>query len=154
MIAIDLHTVQTWSHDHGYALSGFGLPAFRDIEHCDTFDIPPDAGQRVALVREHLSVFREEVEICVWLHYWSVWPSGQWHHIFDRFRLSYGVAETLIAKPGHLIPKAEFEVAISIVVYSVLMLWDCHVLGVSGRPFLFYCHDEYGKRGEQSGLSQ
>jgi len=146
MTAFDLAGVQAWSKAHGYALNDRRLPALRDVEHCDVFDILPDAGRRVALVRRHLSIFEEEDEVCVWLWEWNVWPSSQWHHIFERFRMSYGVHEPLSTMPGHLIPKGEVEAAVSSAVYSVLMLWDCHVLGASGRPFLFYSHDEYGKK--------
>ena len=147
MNAIDLASVRAWSQQHGYALSDRGLPAFRDANDCSVFDIPPDAGRRVAMVRGHLLAFHEEDEICVWLYDWNVWPSGQWHHTFERFRLSYGVSESLDSKPGHLIAKSDSAAASSIVTYAVLMLWDCHVLGASGHPFLFYSHDEHGKSG-------
>lgn len=147
MTAIDLPTLKEWCQKRGYDLGGRGLPAFRDTDNCETFTIPPDAGQRVALVRTHLAQFSNEDETCLWLDDWSVWPSGQWHHAFERFRLSYGISEPLISRPGHLVLKGGFEAAISVAVYSVLMLWDCYVLGSSGRPFLFYSHDEYGKKG-------
>jgi hypothetical protein len=90
--------------------------------------------------------FRAETEICVWLYDWDVWPSGQWHHLFQRFRASYGLADDLLSRPAHVVRGEEIEAATSIAVYAALMLWDCHVLGASGRPFLFYSHDEFGKR--------
>jgi hypothetical protein len=153
MTAIDLPTLKNWCQRRRYALGDHGLPAFRDTEDCETFTIPSDAGQRVALVRNHLGWFAEEDETCLWLADWSVWPSGQWRHTFDRLRLSYGISEPLVSRPGHLVVKGDFEAAISVAVYSVLMLWDCYVLGSSGMPFLFYSHDEYGKRGEQDGAA-
>jgi hypothetical protein len=93
-----------------------------------------------------MDAVKEEAEICVWLYDWSVWPSGQWEHLFHRFRASYGITEDIMSRPAHHVRPEEFEAATSIAIYSILMLWDCHVLGASGRPFLFYSHDEYGKR--------
>jgi hypothetical protein len=66
--------------------------------------------------------------------------------------LSYGIEAPLIAAPAHRIPKAEFDAVVSIVVYSVLMLWDCYILSASGHSFLFYSHDEYGKRVANKAL--
>lgn len=146
MKALERHAIEMWSESRGYGLNARALPALRDCDELERFTIPRDAGQRVALVRGHMRAFQDEDEVCVWLHDWSVWPSGQWEHLFRRFRASYGISESLEERPGHLIRKKEFDAAVSTVVYSVLMLWDCHVLGSSGRPFVFYSHDEFGRK--------
>jgi hypothetical protein len=146
MKAIDRRAAEEWAVAHGYTLNSRGLPGLRDSDQIERFTIPKDAGQRVALVKGHMRAFRDEEEVCIWIYDWSVWPSGQWEHVYDRFRLSYGISGTIADYPAHIIPKIEFEAAISTVVYSVLMLWDCHVLGLSGRPFAFYSHDEFGKK--------
>ncbi|MGO8752489.1 MAG: hypothetical protein ACLQNE_41650 [Thermoguttaceae bacterium] len=80
----------------------------------------------------------------VWLDDWSVWPSGQWHHLLERFRLSYGCQEHLIDKPAHIIDKAEVDAAVSIAIYAILMLWDCYVVADSGS-WVYYSHDEIGR---------
>jgi hypothetical protein len=146
MRALDRSGAEEWCRAHGYGLNSRSLPALRDSDDCITFPIPADASQRVGLARSDMEAFKEEEELCVWLHDWSVWPSGQWEHLFRRFRASYGIAEDLIARPAHLVSREEFDAAVSIAVYSTLMLWDCHVLGASGRSFLFYSHDEYGRK--------
>lgn len=146
MQALTSLMLQRWAESHGYALDERGLPALRSATDLERFPIPSDSGGRVALVRRHLRAFQSEAEVCVWLHDWDVWPSGQWHHLFQRFRLSYGISESLDECPGFVIPTASFDAATSAVVYAVLMLWDCHVLGSSGRLFLFYSHDEFGNR--------
>ena len=87
---------------------------------------------------------RVQDECLVWLDDWSVWQSGQWHHLFERFRLSYGCDAPLIEKPAHLVEKSDFDAAVSIAVYAVLMLWDCYVIANSG-DWIYYSHDEIGE---------
>ena len=146
MKAIARETAQAWCIAHGFPIGDFELPTMRSADNLEEFEIPEDAGKRVALVRGHMQSFKDEEEICVWLCDWDVWKSGQRWHIFDRFRLSYGVNESISKKPGHILLKKDFETAISLVTFSVLMLADCHVLGSSGRSYIFYSHDEYGKK--------
>jgi len=143
MKAVDQFAVKTWCEAHGFALDERGRPI-----QCgsDYFRIPNDAGARVALVKGDLRAFQNEDQICVFIDDWSVWPSGEWMHIFERFRLSYGITEPLIEKSGHIIQKEDFDAVTSLAIYSVLMLWDCYVLGSSGRTFLFYSHDEVGNK--------
>ncbi|MBK8476328.1 MAG: hypothetical protein IPL39_08395 [Opitutaceae bacterium] len=145
MKAVDLSTAQAWCAEHGFAIGEFGLPALRGADGLKEFAIPEDAGKRVALVRGHMRRFEKEEEVCIWLDDWDVWQSGQRWHIFERFRLSYGVGESIMQRPCHLIQKEEFDTAISIAVFAVLMLADCHILGSSGGVYTFYSHDEWGK---------
>jgi len=135
-----------WCEDRGYKFDKGGLPVLRQASELERFSIPRDAGARVFLAKSHMNSFRSEGESCVWLHDLDVWPSGQWEPLFERFRLSFGITETLRERRAHLVYESEFEAAVSIAVYAVLMLWDCHVFGSSGAPFLYYSHDEFGKR--------
>ncbi len=146
MKAIDCAEAQTWCTARGFSLGESGLPVFRSADGLEKFAIPRDAGNRVALVRAEMKRFEEEEEICIWLDDWGVWQSGQWWHIFERFRLSFGINESLVQRPCHVVQKAELDTAVSIVVFTVLMLADCHVLGSSGRAYTFFSHDEWGKR--------
>ena len=68
----------------------------------------------------------------------------QWHHLFRRFRPSYGCADDLIKKPAHLIDREDMDAAVSIGVYAILMLWNCYVISDTGK-WIFYSHDEFGK---------
>ena len=43
-----------------------------------------------------------------------------------------------------MIPASERDDAVSILVLSVLYLWNCHVLSAKGDQALFVSHDEYG----------
>src|SRR5213593_4894880 len=80
----------------------------------------------------------------VLLNEWGVFPSGERMHIFERLRLSYGIAEPLIDKCGHELTHQEFEDTSSLVTLAVLFLWDCYVLTPSGKPALWFSHDEVG----------
>src|SRR2546425_3483393 len=49
----------------------------------------------------------------------GVFPSGERMHIFERLRLSYGIAEPLIDKCGHELTHQEFEDTSSLVTLAV-----------------------------------
>lgn len=134
-----------WCKAHGVAIDILGLPNIgRDELGSTTFVIPDDAGKRTAMVKSQMTTLLHESTCLVWLHDWSVWPSGQWHHIFERFRLSYGCKDSLMSKPAHLVEKSESDAAMSIAVYAVLMLWDCFVVTDDGK-WLYYSHDQVGR---------
>lgn len=143
MKIIDKQTAAKWCEEHGISVNERGLPAVSKQKTNVDFSIPKDAGARTALVKEHMEKALTGSSCIVWLNDWSVWPSGQWQHLFDRFRLSYGCSDHLIDKPAHIIEKDEYDAAISIVIYSVLMLWDCYVITDKGL-WIFYSHDEVG----------
>jgi hypothetical protein len=146
MKAIEADAAKAWCEGHRFQLNEHGLPAWREWGGLEDFAIPPDAGARVALVREHMSALKKEEELCIWLDDWDVWQSGQRWHIFERFLASYNIGDAIAAKPAYLVQKGDFDVALSIVTFAVLMLADCHVLGSSGRSYLFYSHDEVGHK--------
>jgi hypothetical protein len=143
MKIVDKHAAAKWCEEHGIPTNERGLPAMSKQKTTIDFAIPKDAGARTALVKEHMEKALTGSSCMVWLNDWNVWPTGQWQHLFDRFRLSYGCSEHLIDKPAHIIEKGEYDAAISIVIYSVLMLWDCYVITDKGS-WLFYSHDEVG----------
>jgi hypothetical protein len=130
-----------WCETEGVALDVHGLP---ECPHAVGFDIPEDAGRRVYLAGTCMSGFSDEPGLLVWFHDWSVWPSGERMHIFDRFRLSYGDTEWLIDRPARIFEQSEFEDAVSYVTLAVLFLWDCYVVTPGRTKFLFFSHDEYG----------
>ena len=121
-----------WCRSHGIPLGERDLPALWTIPDASNFPIPRDAGERVALAKEQVGKLAAGTSCLVWLDDWSVWPSGQWHHLFERFRLTYGCQDRLIDKPAHVIDTTELDAAISIVVYAILMLWDCYLITDKG----------------------
>ena len=152
MKIIDKQTAGDWCLRHGIRLNNDGLPNVKGTSYASEFSIPTDAGKRTSIVKEQMNNLFIDVSCLVWLDDWNVWPSGQWQHVFDRFRLSYGCNQSLIEKPAHEIEKSEYDIAISIAVYAVLMLWDCYVISDVGL-WIYYSHDEYGlvnTQGEQS----
>ena len=110
----------------------------------ERFDIPSDAGQRIALVKGHLERYRNEEELLIWIRDWGVWESAERPHIFYKFRLSYGEYRTLEKAPAQLCSRDEFEDSLSIVTLAVLFLWDCFIVSKANGKNLFYSHDEYG----------
>lgn len=129
-----------WCRSQGLG-SDRGLP--RRPARIHEFAIPSDAGQRVALVAEHLRPFSSGTAL-VWFDDWAVWPSGQRMHAFERFRASYGEDRPLIEIPAFLFSRSEFEDLASFVTIGVLFLWDVHVTAARGRSQLFFSHGEIG----------
>jgi hypothetical protein len=131
-----------WCQAHDVALGDFGLP-----ERCDAdlkFKIPVDAQKRVYLVKQAMEAFADERSHLVWFDDWSVWPSGQRMHVFERFRMSYGETRRLVDSPGHLFDGTEIEDATSFVTIASLFLWDCYVVNPNRTKLLYLSHDEYG----------
>lgn len=143
MRTVSKQDAREWCQEQGVSLNENGLPDVRQSLGASEFCIPNDAGKRTALVKEQMRKLLTGSSCLVWLNDWQVWPSGQWQHLFDRFRLSYGCRDPLIEKPAHVIEEAEYDAAISIAVYSVLMLWDCYVITDNGS-WLYYSHDGFG----------
>lgn len=140
-----------WCAAHGYPtrhIEGFIVSPDPDLTEPDfrfaMFSIPEDAGRRVALAKGLISLLDENAEVLVQIGDWSVWPSGQHMPLFDRFRQAFGEGRPLIEAPGHLIQSTERDDAVSILVLSVLYLWNCHVLSAEGDQALFVSHNEYG----------
>jgi len=140
MRALSTSEAKKWCQGQGAQFAGSHFPKPRTSK---SFDIPEDAGRRVALVAEQLDVFRSGTTL-VWFDDWSVWPSGQRMHIFERMRASYGEVRPLIEQPAFLFAKAEYEDMVSFVTIGVLFLWDVHVIGAQARRLLYYSHDEFG----------
>jgi hypothetical protein len=143
--AVDILTpdeTTLWCSQNEITLTGRGLPEKSDAFF--RFTIPEDAGRRVWLVSQGMRAFRDEPAFLVWFDDWSVWPSGQRMHVFDRFRLSYGESRPLIESPGHTFAGRDIEDAISFVTLAVLFLWDCYVVTPQRSKLLFFSHNEYG----------
>jgi hypothetical protein len=142
VIAISGHDAETWCRQHEILLSEGGFPDLSALPI--KFSIHSDAGARVSLVSRSMEAFRGEPELLVWFKDWSVWPSGERMHIFERVRKSYGEVRQLGDAPATLFEAGEIEDAISFVTVAVLFLWDCYVLTPSGAKLLFFSHDECG----------
>jgi hypothetical protein len=143
---------ELWCRQNAIVLGDRGFPDLSGAT--EKFDIPPDAQQRVALVAQYMAAFRDVSQTLVWFNDWSVWPSGQRMHMFDRFRMSYGEARWLIQTPGHVFERDEFEDTVSFVTFAALFLWDCYVVIPKHTKLLFLCHDEFGLLQDRTSLDR
>ena len=133
-------------------IDGETLPsAVRDPDgfYFTRFRHPADSGRKVWLASYLFSLLKFEREALLWLGAWSVWPSSEHMPLVARLRQALGEQRPLIESPGHLVPNAEFDDAISLLAISFLFVWDCHVVGGSGRDAVFVSHDEYGWFGSR-----
>ena len=146
MTPMNVDAAHQWCQSQGVAFDRCGLPCA--VGSATDFKIPVDAGQRVAMVGGHLEVFRGSPALA-WFDDWSVWPSGQRMHIFERFLASYGHRGPLIEVPAFLFSADEYEDLVSFVTIGVLFLWDVHVVSAGAAPQLFYSHDELGWTAER-----
>jgi hypothetical protein len=130
-----------WCGQRGVPVHAGRVP---EVPSGEEFQIPNDAGARIALVARHLGPYSGDTETLVWFTNWGVWSSGERPHIFTRFLASYGETRPLSEAPAFLFETAEFEDAVSFVTLGVLFLWDVFVLsGDTGRR-VQYSHDEWG----------
>jgi hypothetical protein len=142
MRALSNSEARKWCQSQGAVFGGGEFPEAKG--KTKSFDIPVDAGRRVALAAEHLERFRGSGKTLVWFNDWAVWPSGQRMHIFERFLASYGESRPLIETPAFLFSGHEYEDMVSFVTLGILFLWDVHVISTKARHLLFYSHDEAG----------
>jgi hypothetical protein len=61
----------------------------------------------------------------VWFDDWSVWPSGQRMHIFERFLASYGHRSPLIDALAFLFAPDEYEDLVSFVTIGAFFCGTC-----------------------------
>ena len=109
------------------------------------FEIPSDAGRRVALARLLWeSVAQGQPEVLIWTVDWSVWPSGEHMPLAMSLRSALGEVRGIDEAPGQLIRLGEDSAGISLLSIAILFLWDTYLLPVGGETALFVSHDEYG----------
>jgi hypothetical protein len=133
---------EIWCRAHRIKLDDRDRP--HRPERAECFDIPQDAGQRVALVASHFGDRSFGTTNLVWFTEWGIWPSSERQHIFCRFRASYGEMRPLIDAPGHLLTANERDELLSLVTLGVLFLWDIYVVADDASVTLHYSHDEWG----------
>ena len=108
------------------------------------FSIPDDTGRRVALAKKLIALLDEGADLLVQIGDWAAWPSGQHMPLFSRFREGCGDRRPLIEAPGKAVSAHDRGDATSLLVLSILYLWNCHVLSSSGDHAIFISHDQYG----------
>src|SRR5262249_25546900 len=118
----------TWCRDHGYAPPSHPRTwpsADRFFKH--QFDIPNDAGARVALCKIlwNNSTDRPAYERLLWVEDWGIWPSGEFLPLFAALRSAFGDRRPLIEAPGHLLTEADVESGLSLFIVNAIFLWDC-----------------------------
>jgi hypothetical protein len=148
-----------YAHRHGVRVNdSFGRPVASDVATPLRFQIPEDAGKRVALARLLWEAAGEGAsEVLIWVTESGVWPSGEHRPLVEAARRGFGAHRPLNETPGHLVRLGEDDFGLSIVCLAILFLWDCWVLPSDGRPAVYLSHDEFGVvdlRGGDRGLGR
>lgn len=77
---------QEWCGINSIRLNHFNRP--KANSETEDFDIPSDAGQRVAMAANQFRMFENEDELLVWFTEWSVWTKMAWwvgpREVFDN----------------------------------------------------------------------
>ncbi len=142
MRALSKTDARDWCLAQGATLGAKGFP--EPAKATTSFRIPSDAGERIAMVAQHLGQIPVVGETLVWFDDWAVWPSGQRMHLFERLLASYGESRPLIEAPAFVFSPHEHEDLVSFVTLGVLFLWDIHVVGAKAERLVSYSHDEVG----------
>ena len=136
---------RAWAARRGFSIdASFGHPIASDLAAPVWFNIPSDAGARVALARMLWeTVGQTAPEVLVWVTEWGVWPSGECPPLVTAARRGLGAQQDLAESPGHLVRLGETHAGLAIFTLAILSLWDCWVLSTN-QAALFVSHDEYG----------
>ena len=113
-------------------------------DHFHIADVPykSDSGGKIGMARFLYSLVRPEPETLLLVDEWAVWPSSQHMPLFTRFRQALGESRPLIETPGHLVCASDSNDDVSIIVTSLLFIWDCYGISSSGRDAFYISHDE------------
>src|SRR6266705_5728301 len=131
---LSVNECTAWCRQHRYEVSereghNSPYPELSDSEfHRIEYELPDDSGSKVALARMTFESFDKPGEVLLWLRAWEVWPSSGHLPLFMRLRQSFGADCSIFETPGHLVPWAEQDDALSILVISLEFFWDCFVL--------------------------
>jgi len=132
-----------WCAANGYEADPDGPTRLRDP--ADKFEIPSDAGHRVALARLLWdSVASSTPQVLLWVTEFGVWPSGEHRPLAESARAAWGAPGPLAAYPGQLVALSEHDDGLSGLVLATLFLWDCWLLSAGGARSAFVSHDEFG----------
>ena len=132
------------------AANGFGLDPDRASPKqppgpTEKFEIPSDAGRRVALARLLWeSVAASSPRTLLWVTESGVWPSGEHRPLAESARSAWGSPDPLADYPGQLIGLNEHDDGLSGLVLALLFLWDCWILPAGGSRAAFVSHNEFG----------
>ena len=136
-----------WAAEHGIPLAV--RPQWSALEsagyHSVRFEIPSDAGRRIALARllwEAATPYPGEA--LLWITEWGVWASGEHMPLARQLRERFGEDRLLKEAPGHVFAAGEDDVALSFLVIALLFLWDAWLITARGEVAIFMSHDEYG----------
>src|SRR5262245_48306997 len=132
------------------AANGFGVEPGGDCPQqphgpSAKFEIPSDAGRRVALARLLWeSVAASAPRALLWVTQFGVWPSSEHRPLAESARSAWGAPGPLATFPGQLVALGEQDDGLSVLVLALLFLWDCWLLPAGGSQAAFLSHDECG----------
>lgn len=134
-----------WCVDNGLSVeSGSGFPQ-QPNGLTEQFEIPSDAGARVALARMLWETVAASAPYSLlWVTEYGIWPSGEHRPLAESARVSWGAPGPLAAYPGQLVALGEQEDGLSGLVLALLFLWDCWLLPAGASQAAFVSHDEFG----------
>ena len=134
-----------WCAAHGFHVEpGRGNPR-QPRGLTQEFEIPSDAGRRVALARLLWeSVAASAPHALLWVTEFGVWPSCEHRPLAESARFAWGAPGPLAAFPGQLVALSEHDDGPSGFVLAILFLWDCWLLPAGGSRAAFVSHDEFG----------
>jgi hypothetical protein len=147
--AINEKSALKWLGDIGMPVGQYPTPSafFHDIPfpHVASirYTLPKKSGQKVALARHLFGHLEPKGETFVWLRNWNVFKSAGHIPLVTTLRRGMGCLERLEESPCHLFLENEIDDAISLLIVSLIFIWDCFVVDSDQRLMCFVSHDEY-----------
>lgn len=108
-----------------------------------SYQVPHDSGRKTLTSRLLATLFDDCDETLVWIDEFGIFPNAEDWNLFDRFRLSKGIASPLWETPGHLFTSSESDDLRSLLALVLYFIWGAVVTPKTGEFVVRISHDEF-----------
>jgi hypothetical protein len=104
-------------------------------------EIPVDSGVKNYIANEISKL--SFGKLCLfYIDEYGIWPSSQNMYLFDGFRKSVGITDTIYEKPGHLVSSEEKIDLYCLIAMVLYFSWGALLVSETGEEIIRISHDE------------
>jgi hypothetical protein len=104
--------------------------------------IPNDSGRKNYISKE-ISNFKYGKECLLYINEYGIWPSSENMDLFNGYRKSIGINESLPEKPAHLINASENKELYCLLCMVLYFCWGAFLIPENTNEIIRVSHDEY-----------
>ena len=106
-----------------------------------TKTIPKDSGRRNSIAKM-ISALEYGNECLLYIDEYGIWPSSENMELFEGYRKSIGIDESLWEKPGHLIAASERTELYCLLCLILYFCWGSFLISEKAVEIIRISHDE------------